>query len=101
MSLETSDNFINVLEQVRPGALEAPGETIASKIAYCMRQEQDPHVFQNLWVLLQIDMEKPLGLYNCVTHVRVSDATHEQAYASIVDRASQAVTVAKKRFYVY
>ena len=101
MTQETADDFISVLEYICPRALDSPGQTVAAKIAHCMEYEQDPNIFQCLWVLLQLDLGRTLELYDCVSHIKVADADEAQILTSVRNKATHRVEVAKRFCYVY
>jgi hypothetical protein len=99
--LPDTDNFLDVLDQVCPAALDAPGQSIAEKISHCMRTELDPNKFQSLQVLLGLSMDKPINLYCCSSHDFVDVATEIQALQSAKNLKDHAVVHQQRRCYAY
>ena len=94
-------NFLDVLDEICPTAMDAPGQSIAEKIGYCMGLERDPNRFQAMQVLLGLSQDKPINLYCASSHDFVDTATELQALQSAKNLKDQIVIHKQRRCYAF
>jgi hypothetical protein len=101
MSSDVEHHFLEVLEFVAPGLDLSAHSSIAEGISRRMRGESNPRRWQSLYLLLQLDLGKPLNLYRCVSNELVGTATEQQILASAREyRANGVIKLHKRQYYV-